>query len=140
MEKDVAMPKAIEYLASCKTIYLGTVNEKGEPEVRAMGNAGTEDLVVWMITNKSSRKAKHINDNGKACVYCGEWGEKVLMGLRLVGSAEMVDDEEMKKKMWKDEYARWYKQGVDDSEYVLIKFMPNMMYFHEGMDWCDCEV
>lgn len=140
MEKEMALPKAIEYLAKNRIVYLASIGEDGFPEVRAMGNGGTEDLGLWMITNKSSRKSKQIMTNPKTSLYCGEWGDNALVGLKLIGTAEMVDDEETKKKMWRDEYSQWYQQGVEDPEYVLIKFTPKMMCFHEGMDYCDCEV
>lgn len=138
MEKDVALTKAKEFLVKNKFIYLGTVNEKNEPEIRMMMVAEINNLEVWMVTNKSSRKVAQLKNNPAACVYVGEISS--ISGLKLVGIVEVITDSETKKVKWSEDFRTWYKEGADDPEYTLLKFNPSMAYFHEGMDYCDWEL
>jgi len=138
MEKEAAMPKAKELLGKSKFVYLGTVNEKNEPEIRMMMVSEVDGLEVWLVTNKSSRKTGQIKNNPATCVYVGDIPS--ISGIKLIGQMEVIDDMAVKESKWSDDFKEWYKEGAADSEYTLLKFVPSMMYFHEGMDYCDCEI
>ncbi len=40
----------------------------------------------------------------------------------LKGTMEVLEDEKIKKELWKDEYSMYYKDGADGGDYIIIKF------------------
>ena len=117
--------------------YLGTVDAKGYPQVRAMANprdkdkfgdaadlfAGhEEDFLLYFATGISSDKVKHIKANPAATVYfCDGEGMGTLL---LCGDAKIINDSDIKKKLWRDGWERHFPDGPEDTEYTLLKFEP----------------
>jgi general stress protein 26 len=82
-----------------------------------------EDFMVYILTGNSSPKMKQIRANPKASVYYGNAAE--LQTMLLVGYIEEVDDPDLKKKIWQDEWKMHWPGGPGDPEFVLIKLLPN---------------
>jgi general stress protein 26 len=40
----------------------------------------------------------------------------------LKGTMEVVDDMDIKKEIWKDEFSMYYQGGMDGGDFILLKF------------------
>ena len=134
--------KDIEIIAFCtdvvtrsKFAYLTTVNEDNEPETRAMLNLYNREQYsklekilpfppyeIYFTTNTSSEKMREIENNTKSCVYFvveSDWH-----GIMLNGEIEIVKDQDIKKKLWQDEWEMYYTsktKDYTDPDYSILK-------------------
>jgi general stress protein 26 len=102
--------------------FISSVDEDGYPNTKAMlppvKRKGIK-LFYWH-TNSPSMRIKHYRNNPKACVYF--YDKRFFRGVMLKGSMEIVEDENIKKELWKDEYAMYYQGGVDGRDFTILKF------------------
>ncbi len=56
------------YLQNSKTLYLATVNEAGEPDIRTLGGYGISDFEVYFATAKDSNKVKQLKSKNEVAV------------------------------------------------------------------------
>jgi general stress protein 26 len=40
----------------------------------------------------------------------------------LKGTMEVLEDTKIKNEIWKDEFTLYYKEGVNDPDFILLKF------------------
>lgn len=100
---------------------LGTVDEKGCPDVRAVLKMENEGLKkIWFSTNTSSRKVAEIRKNHRACVYFVDF--KKWAGLTLTGSVKILQDIKSKKHLWRKGFEKYYPLGVHDPDYSVLRF------------------
>lgn len=138
MEKKELKQACLKLLETADAVYLSTISEDGFPHTRMMGNlrneqqckvakelfAGhDEDFMIYMLTGSSSPKMKQIRANPKVSVYFGNAAE--LHTILFVGKAEELDDKDLKKKMWQDEWKIHWPGGAEDREFVLLKLLPD---------------
>ncbi|MCR4391602.1 MAG: pyridoxamine 5'-phosphate oxidase family protein [Candidatus Acetothermia bacterium] len=99
-------------------IALFITNAEGYPRVRPMTIlAYEEEGGVWFATSRSSRKVEEIARNAKAtaCFLDLEGGAYA----QVFGEAELVEDPELKKEFWEEEWSDYW-EGPDDPDYVLL--------------------
>ena len=115
-----------------KVAYVGSVNEKGFPQIKAMlvpehGSLKTQ----YFSTNTSSKRVKQFLDNPKACVYyCDETKDK-YKGVLFTGTIKVCTDHETKEMLWHDGDEIYYPKGVDDDDYCVYKFTADTVnYYH----------
>ncbi|MCL2144114.1 MAG: pyridoxamine 5'-phosphate oxidase family protein [Endomicrobia bacterium] len=123
-------------------VCLSTVNAKGIPETRAMLNLRNpdmfpklrklydDDFTFYFTTNTSSQKMKQILLNKKASVYFVK--ENNFGGLLFTGKIEIVKDNKMKRSFWQDCWTMYYKGGVEDPDYTLLKFKAEQYKYYNG--------
>lgn len=80
------------------------------------------DNTLFFATYTSSNKVKHYQNNPKACVYFFQKG-KNFQGLMITGLMEIVDDIKIKEKLWTNFYYKFYKKGINDPQYCILKFI-----------------
>lgn len=129
--------KCLGLLESTDAAYLSTISDDGFPHTRMMGNlrneqqcqiakelfAGhDEDFMVYMLTGSSSPKMKQIRANPKVSVYYASAAE--LHTILLVGNVEELDDMDLKKKIWQDEWKMHWPGGAEDPEFILLRLSP----------------
>ena len=103
------------------TIISYTDNE-GFPISKAMLSPREREGIktFWFSTNTSSNKVKYFRENPKASVYFVD--KRFFRGVSLVGMVEVLETPEAKEKLWQDGDTMYYKQGVTDSDYCVLKF------------------
>lgn len=131
-------------MGTAESAYLGTVDEEGFPQIRAMVNlrnkeqfgdlAGLfeghdEDFLMYFTTAASSVKMGHIKANPKVSVYFCD--PKEICGLMLAGEIEVVTDAELEKALWQEDWRVHFPNGADDPEYTILRLLP---CFARG--WC----
>ena len=137
MKEKEAKRVSLELMGVVQDAYLGTVDGDGFPQTRVMGNlrnkeqcriaeelfAGhDEDFLIYMLTGHSSDKMQQIRANSKVSVYFCNSAE--FHTLLLVGNAEEIDDLDLKKRIWQDEWKRHWPGGPEDPEFIILKLLP----------------
>ena len=129
-----------------ETAILTTIDENGYPQTRAMLNLrnkkqypsleklfeeNNSSILIYFTTNTSSNKMKQINNNSKVSVYyCkpNEW-----RGLMAGGIIEIVNENEIKKKIWQDNWTMYYSKGYNDPDYTILKLKPKTLKLYNQL-------
>lgn len=112
-----------QFISEQKTAFIASVNGEGYPVVRAMlAPRKIEDNEIYFSTNTSSNKVKQFLENKKACVYFYKRGRFKYQGVTIVGDMEVCTDQETKNAIWRFGDKLFYKQGVTDPDYAVLKF------------------
>lgn len=115
--------KIYEFIAKQKTAFISSVDEKGYPVTRAMLSPREIDgNDIYFSTNTSSKKVKQYLANNKACIYFYERGRFKYQGVTIKGTMEVCTDQLSKDKIWRFGDKLFYKQGVTDPDYCVLKF------------------
>ena len=113
----------IEFISEQKTAFLGSVNEEGFPVIRAMLAPRTIDgNQLYFSTNTSSKKVKQYLENNKACIYFYKRGRFKYQGASIIGEMQVCEDQPTKDLIWRFGDKLFYKQGVTDPDYCVLKF------------------
>lgn len=111
-----------EFIARQKTSLISSVDEEGYPATRALIQPVLIDgNDIYFATYTSSRKVRHYRSNPKACVYFYEKGRN-FQGAEIKGTMEVCTDAETKQRFWKPFFNRFYRKGVTDPDYCILKF------------------
>ena len=112
-----------KFISKCRTAFIGSVNEQGQPVVRAMlAPRKIEDDEIYFTTNTSSKKVKQFTKNNAACVYFYKRGLLRYRGVCIIGEMEVCTDQCTKEEIWRPGDKMFYKQGVTDPDYCVLKF------------------
>jgi len=76
--------------------------------------------VFWFSTNTSSNKVTCFKENPKASIYFVD--KRFFRGASLSGTIEVLETAEAKERIWRDGDTMFYKEGVTDSDYCVLKF------------------
>ena len=117
-----------------KVSFIASVDEDEFPNVKAMlrprKHAGLKEF--WFSTNTSSMRVKQFRNNPKACIYFYHKGLIKYVGVMLTGTMEVLTDQESKDMIWKRGDTLFYKGGVTDPDYCVLKFTAE-----KGRYYCD---
>ena len=141
------MNKAIEKVAAivaAQTVKNGTfagefcslvlIDHEGYPTASVLTAAKSEGIkYLWFGVIADGNKAKRAKANPKASVHFGT----DLHSVTLVGTAEILTDEAIKKTIWYDGLAAHFPQGATDPNYVVLKFRTKR--WNAFVDWEDNE-
>lgn len=104
------------------TAYVASVDPNGYPCVKAMF-APRKRIGIhtfYFTTNTSSLRVRQFTANPKACVYFSD--KRFFRGVMLQGRMEILQDPESKTMIWKEGDTLYYKGGVTDPDYCVLKF------------------
>ena len=101
---------------------LTSINEKGYPRTCLLSIAKADGFSdIYFVTSKRSDingKAAHFEKNSKASVCYFLDGDSVT----LIGNVEFIEDREFQETVWNETDRRFFKKGIDDPKFRLIKF------------------
>ena len=118
----------IDFVGSYQYSNLITVTEDGTPRGRMMAHLPLkDDMVIWYATGNQSRKVAEIEKNPAASVFF--YRPTDHSGVSALGKAEIVRDDETRKKYWQDKWNVFWKEGPTDPGYCLIKITPQKMEY-----------
>lgn len=123
-KETLVMTKAgiYEFIKRQKTSVISSVGDDGYPATRALIQPVLIDgNDIYFATYTSSRKVSHYRANPKACVYFYEKGRS-FSGVEIKGEMTVLTDAPTKRRFWKPFFTRFYKQGVNDPDYCILKF------------------
>lgn len=114
--------KANMLLEKCKVATLTSINEKGYPRTCLLSIAKADGFSdIYFVTSKRSDingKVTHFETNSKASVCYFLDGDSVT----LIGNVEFVEDKALQELVWNETDRRFFKKGIEDPKFRLIKF------------------
>ncbi|MCM1271292.1 MAG: pyridoxamine 5'-phosphate oxidase family protein [Ruminococcus flavefaciens] len=104
------------------TSFISYVDNDGFPITKAMLKPRERNGIkeIWFSTNTSSNKVKCFKGNNKASVYFVD--KRFFRGVSLVGTVEVLETFEAKERIWQEGDEMYYKEGVTDPDYCVLKF------------------
>ncbi len=102
--------------------FLSYVDGDGFPITKAMLRPRERNGIkeIWFSTNTSSNKVRFFKENNKASVYFVD--RRFFRGVSLVGTVEVLETPEATERLWQFGDKMYYKKGVTDPDYCVIKF------------------
>lgn len=111
------------FIAKQKIAFIASVDEDGFPNVKAMfAPRKVEGNCFYFTTNTSSMRAAQFQNNPKASIYFYNKGRFKYEGLMLTGTMEVLQDAGIKEEIWRTGDTMYYRQGVTDPDYCVLKF------------------
>ncbi len=115
--------KLIKFIKKQKTAFISSVDENGYPVTRIVFCPHEIDgNDIYFSSNTSSNKVKQFLANNKACVYFYKRGLIKYQGATIKGIMQVCTDQPTKEKIWRFGDKLFYKQGVSDPDYCVLKF------------------
>ncbi len=104
------------------TAFISYVDKEGFPITKAMLKPRERQgiKVFWFSTNTSSNKVKFFRENPKASIYFVN--RRFFRGVSLIGTVEVLETSEAKERIWQRGDTMYYKGGVTDPDYCVLKF------------------
>lgn len=114
--------------------FICSVDENNYPNMKAMlkprKRVGLKEF--YFSTNTSSMRVKQFLNNQNASIYFYHKGLIKYTGVMLVGKMEVLTDQETKNMIWRKGDTIFYKGGVTDPDYCVLKFTAQ-----SGRYYCD---
>jgi len=102
--------------------FISSVDENGYPNTKAMLPPCKREgiKIFYWHTNSPSMRIKQYRENSKACIYF--YDKRFFRGVMLKGTMEVIEDKKIKKEIWKDEFSMYYKGGMYEGDFIIIRF------------------
>ena len=110
--------------------FISYIDEDGFPVAKAMLKPRKRNGIreIWFSTNTSSNKVRCFKRNSKASVYFID--KRFFRGASLIGTMEVLENAEAKEMLWQDGDDMFYKLGVTDPDYCVLKFSATKCRFY----------
>ena len=126
--------KIAEFIRKQKVAFICSIDRDGFPNVKAMLKPrkinGLREF--YFTTNTSSMRVKQYLSDPKASIYFYHKGLIRYTGVMLKGKMEVLTDQETKDMIWRNGDTMFYKGGVTDPDYCVLKFTAEC-----GRYYCD---
>lgn len=105
-----------------KVAFIGSIDAEGYPNVKAMLQPRKREGIktIYLTTNTSSMRVAQYKENNRACIYFCD--HRFFRGAMLRGTMEVLTDSASKEMIWRDGDTEYYKEGVTDPDYCVLKF------------------
>ena len=123
-----------DFIDAQKTAFIGSVDEDGIPNIKAMLAPRERDgAVLYFSTNTSSMRVKQYLANEKASVYFYHRGRFRYTGVMLKGTMRVLTDPETKERIWRPGDTMFYKKGVTDPDYCVLRFTAESGRYYQDL-------
>lgn len=126
--------KIQKFIRKQKVSFIGSVDKNGYPNMKAMLKPrkinGLKEF--YFSTNTSSLRVKQFQNNPNASIYFYHKGLIKYTGVMLLGKMEVLTDQDTKNMIWRKGDTMFYKKGVTDPDYCVLKFTAQ-----SGRYYCD---
>ena len=122
------------FIRKQRVALICSLDEQGYPNVKAMLRPRRIEGLhqFFFSTNTSSMRVKQYLNDPKACIYFYHKGLIKYTGVMLKGTMEVLSDQETKNMIWRRGDTIFYKGGVTDPDYCVLKF-----HAESGRYYCD---
>lgn len=122
------------------TAFISYIDGEGFPVTKAMlkprEHQGIKEF--WFSTNTSSNKVKFFRENPKASVYFVD--RRFFRAVSLTGTVEVLETSEAKERIWQKGDTMYYKGGVTDPDYCVLKFTATKGRYYSNFHSEDFEI
>lgn len=123
----------LEFIQKQKVAFIASVDNEGFPNMKAMLTARKiEGNSFYFTTNTLSLRVSQYRANEKASIYFFSKGRFRYEGVMLIGTMEVLEDDKTKQDIWQIGDTMFYKKGVTDPDYCVLKFTAI-----KGRHYCD---
>ena len=123
-----------KFIDKQKVSFICSIDNEKYPNVRAMlrprKRIGLKEF--YFSTNTSSIKVSQYQNNSNASIYFYRKALIKYAGVMLKGKMEVLTDQETKNMIWQKGDTLFYKKGVADPDYCVLKFTAT-----NGRYYCD---
>lgn len=126
--------KIEKFIDKQKVSFICSIDGDNYPNVKAMLKPRKRNGLkeFYFSTNTSSIRVEQYKTNQKASIYFYHKGLIKYIGIMLKGKMEVLTDQDTKNKIWKKGDKIFYKKGVADPDYCVLKFTTE-----NGRYYCD---
>lgn len=123
-----------------KLTIISYTDGEGFPISKAMLSPREREGIktFWFSTNTSSNKVKYFGENPKASIYFID--KRFFRGVSLTGIMEAIETPEAKERIWRDGDNMYYKQGVTDPDYCVLKFTAKKGRYYSNLKSEDFDI
>ena len=102
--------------------FIGSNDEEGFPNMKAMLAPRKREGIrtFYFTTNTHSMRVGQYQKDNRACIYF--YDKRFFRGVMLKGTMEVLFDKEHREMIWRDGDTMYYKEGVDDPDYCVLRF------------------
>ena len=124
--------KIAELMRDLDFCMLTTQATDGGFRARPMSNNGEVEFDgdVWFFSAADSRKVEEIQTHSEVELSYSD-PEKFRF-ISMSGEAEIVRDAGKKRELWLEELERWFDEGPESEDVVLIKVTPKVVAYWNG--------
>ena len=125
--------KTIGNIVDKQTVaFLGSIDQEGIPNIKAMLQPRNREGIrtFYFSTNTSSMRVAQFKENNRACVYFCD--RRFFKGVMLKGTIEVLTDPASKEMIWMPGDTMYYKEGVTDPDYCVLRFTAFSGRFYSG--------
>ena len=129
------LKKIEKFIDKQKVSFICSVDKENYPNVKAMLKPRKRNGIseFYFSTNTSSMRVKQYLDNPNACIYFYHKGLIKYVGVMLIGKMEVLTDQDTKSMIWKKFDKMFYKQGVTDPDYCVLKFTATSGRYYQDL-------
>jgi len=111
---------------------LTTRSRDGALHARPMSNNGEVEFDgdVWFFSAADSRKVEEIEAESRVQLSYSDTDN--FRFISMSGEAEIIHDVKKKRELWLEELERWFDDGPDSDDIVLIKVSPSSVAYWNG--------
>ena len=129
------LKKIEKFIDKQKVSFICSIDKDNYPNVKAMlkprKRVGLKEF--YFSTNTSSMRVKQYRNNPKASIYFYHKGLIKYTGVLLKGKMEVLEDDKTKRSIWRRGDTMFYKKGVTDPDYCVLKFTAESGRFYEDL-------
>lgn len=105
-----------------KTAFISSIDAEGFPNTKAMLKPRKREglRTFYFTTNTSSMRVSQFLKDNHSCIYFCDG--RFFRGVMLKGTMEVLTDNEHKEMIWEEGDTMYYKEGVTDPDYCVLKF------------------
>lgn len=125
--------KTIGNIVDKQTVaFLGSIDQERFPNIKAMLQPRNREGIrtFYFSTNTSSMRVAQFKENNRACVYFCD--RRFFKGVMLKGTIEVLTDPASKEMIWMPGDTMYYKEGVTDPDYCVLRFTAFSGRFYSG--------
>jgi general stress protein 26 len=128
-DKNSADIKKVAMLMKKLDLCLMTTRSTDGMRARPMSNNGEVEFDgdVWFFSNEDTRKIEEIERDPE--VHLGYADTENFVFVSMTGEATIVKDKEKKRALWMKELERWFENGPESDDIVLIKVTPHTVAY-----------
>lgn len=118
------LTKIERFIDKQKVSFICSIDDEKYPNVKAMLKPRKRNGLkeFYFSTNASSMRVLQYQNNPNASIYFYHKGLIKYVGVMLKGKMEVLTDQETKNMIWRKGDIIFYKKGVTDSDYCVLKF------------------
>ncbi|HOV14799.1 MAG TPA: pyridoxamine 5'-phosphate oxidase family protein [Spirochaetota bacterium] len=123
--------KGLSIFEKSKNTIIASIDKDGFPNLKAMlkPRENEELKVFYFSTNTSSQRVKQFSENSKSSIYF--FDSLSFRGIMLTGIMEVLFDQTIKDRIWRDGDTMYYSEGVTDPDYCVLKFTTKKCRMYE---------